>query len=68
MSQSRPPRLLVSTLGALAVTAGLATAPAHAAPPAPTGSVAAITDHLAARLAGDLADDARRASLLTAST
>ncbi|NUT95000.1 MAG: DUF3103 family protein [Saccharothrix sp.] len=68
MSHLRPTRLVVSTLGALAVTAGLATAPAHAAPAAPTGSVAAITDHLAARLAGDLADDARRAGLLTAST
>ncbi|GAA0256827.1 DUF3103 family protein [Saccharothrix mutabilis subsp. mutabilis] len=68
MSLSHPTRFVVSTLGALAVTAGLATVPAHAAPTAPTGSVAAITDHIAARLAGDLADVARRAGLLSTST
>ncbi|ROP42070.1 DUF3103 family protein [Saccharothrix texasensis] len=71
MSLSHPTRLLVSTIGALAVTAGLVTAPAHAAPAAttaPADSVAAVTDRIAARLAGEFADDARRAGVLSAST
>lgn len=69
MSLSRRTRIVVSTLGAWAVAAGLATAPAHAeAVTAPVGSVAAVTDHIAARLAGEFAEDARRAGLLSAST
>ncbi|WP_367127623.1 DUF3103 family protein [Saccharothrix sp. HUAS TT1] len=60
---------MVSTLGALAVAAGLTTAPAHAQPAAaPAGSVAAVTDRIAARLAGEFADDARRAGLLSATS
>ncbi|MEJ2851926.1 MULTISPECIES: DUF3103 family protein [unclassified Saccharothrix] len=71
MSPSRPIRFVVSTVGVLAVTAGLVTAPAHAAPteaPAPTGSVTAITDRIAARLASEFADEARRAGLLSATS
>lgn len=69
MSLSHPTRLLASTVGALAVAAGLVVAPAHAAPAkiaAPTDSVAAVTDRIAARLAGEFADEARRAGLLSA--
>lgn len=68
MSLSRPTRFVVSTFGALAVTAGLVTAPAHAAPTepaAPADSVTSVTDRIAARLAGEFADEARRAGLLS---
>ncbi|MFI9006129.1 DUF3103 family protein [Actinosynnema sp. NPDC053489] len=69
MPLSRRTRIVVSTLGAWAVAAGLATAPAQAhAAPAPTGSVAAVTDRLAAQLAGEFADDARHAGLLSATS
>ncbi|MFE9750145.1 DUF3103 family protein [Saccharothrix saharensis] len=71
MSLSHPTRLLASTVGALAVIAGLMITPAHAAPAkttAPADSVAAVTDRIAARLAGEFADEARRSGLLSATS
>ncbi|MCC8249759.1 DUF3103 family protein [Saccharothrix luteola] len=71
MSLSHPTRLLASTVGALAITAGLVVVPAHAAPATttvPAGSVAAVTDRIAARLAGEFADEARRSGLLSATS
>ena len=71
MSLSHATRLLASTVGALAVTAGLVIAPAHAAPAkttAPVDSVAALTDRIAALLAGEFADEARRSGLLSATS
>ncbi|MGX7828798.1 DUF3103 family protein [Actinokineospora sp. 24-640] len=62
---SRSVRVAVSSLGALAVAVGVLAAPAQAqqAAPAAAGTVGAVTDRLAGRLAGEFADDARRLGL-----
>ncbi len=70
MSSSRSVRLVISSLSAVLVAAGVLASPAQAQPeprPAQPTTVAEITDHLAKQLAGEFADDARKLGLFPAS-
>lgn len=66
MSSSRSVRLVITSLSAVMVAAGVLVGPAYAQPaaaPAEPGTVAEVTDRLARQLAGEFAADARKFGL-----
>lgn len=71
MSLSRSARAAMSSLGAAVVAVGVLAGPAQTQPrpaPPPTDAVAAVTDRVASRLAGEFAPEARRFGLFPANS